>query len=181
MCGAAWETRASARLGLRAPGSGGARQRPDRDAQQDADTGQRDGRRRRRGVGPLLLAAALACSSCSAQHVHIDLAEQRPARAGRGGGRRQAGAAADPPKPRMRCLTAVVQRPTIGQCIEVFSRPVPMRTCVGNETEAQARVDLPQFGPRARCPSPPPPSSPGPPACPRCVVGPRPRALRRGL
>ena len=43
-----------------------------------------------------------------------------------------------------------MERPTIGQCIDVFSKPVPLRTCVQNETLAQARVDIPVFGPRAR-------------------------------
>ena len=74
--GAAWETRASVRLGLQSPGrGGGARQRPDRDAQQDADTGQRAGRRRRRGVGPLLLAAALAFLGASAAASLLDVQE----------------------------------------------------------------------------------------------------------
>jgi hypothetical protein len=98
----------------------------------------------RRAVGQLLLATVLACG-CSAQPVHIDLADRRPLAAVR----RQAAAPQSLP---IRCLTAVVERPTIGQCIEVFSRPVPLRTCVRNETEAQARVNLPIVGPRARCP-----------------------------
>jgi len=50
----------------------------------------------------------------------------------------------------LRCATATVQRPTIGQCIDVFSKPVPLRVCVHNESEAQGRVDLPTIGPRAR-------------------------------
>jgi hypothetical protein len=50
----------------------------------------------------------------------------------------------------LRCATATVQRPTIGQCIDVFSKPVPLRVCVHNESEAQDRVDFPTIGPRAR-------------------------------
>jgi hypothetical protein len=51
---------------------------------------------------------------------------------------------------KLRCLTAMVQRPTIGQCIEVFARPVPLRVCVSNVTQAQERVDQKIVGPRVR-------------------------------
>jgi hypothetical protein len=88
-------------------------------------------------VAALLAAVLLACS-CTRAHelrpLHISLDE-----------RRQAGNAN-----LLRCLTATVERPTIGQCIDVFSKPVPLRVCVRNETEAQARVDLPVVGPRVR-------------------------------
>jgi hypothetical protein len=121
-----------------------ARRQHARDAQPEELGRQLQRCSRRRAVGQLLLATVLACG-CSAQPVHIDLADRRPLAAVR----RQAAAPQSPP---IRCLTAVVERPTIGQCIEVFSRPVPLRTCVRNETEAQARVNLPIVGPRARCP-----------------------------
>ena len=132
----AWQTSAQTRPD--AP----ARRRHARDAQPE-ELGRQQRCRRMRAV-QLLLATALACGCC-AQPVHIDLADRRPLAAVR----RQALAPQSQP---IQCLTAVVERPTIGQCIEVFSRPVPLRTCVRNATEAQARVNLPIVGPRARCP-----------------------------
>ena len=49
-----------------------------------------------------------------------------------------------------KCLTATVEVPIIGQCKEVFQRPVPLRVCVRNASEAMDRVRLPVVGPRDR-------------------------------
>jgi len=120
----------------RAPGHRGPRAR-----------GPRCGGAARRIVRPLLLSALLACGRTSGsshaglRQVQIDL--DKAGRAAQGS-RRQADGN------QLRCLTATVERPTIGQCIDVFSKPVQLRTCVRNTTEAQARVDLPIVGPRVR-------------------------------
>lgn len=104
----------------------------------------------------LLSAVLLACGwsfgrAKEAGPLHIRLDEMPAVRQKElGSSRRQAPIQQHDPAHPLRCATAMVQRPTIGQCIEVFAKPVPLRVCVHNESEAQDRVDLPSFGPRAR-------------------------------
>ena len=94
-------------------------------------------------LSPLLFSVLWTCGGTSdaMRPVHIELSRMPPTLQSHS--RRQA-------TDKLRCLTATVERPTIGQCIDVFSKPVPLRTCVRNETEAQARVDLPIVGPSVR-------------------------------
>eukprot|EP00960_Hanusia_phi_P047762 758573-Hanusia_phi.AAC.11 len=39
-----------------------------------------------------------------------------------------------------RCMTAYVEPPTIGQCTNLFTRPVQIRACVSQESDVQAMV-----------------------------------------
>lgn len=126
---------------------------------------QRQGRSSRGGSGRcgahnrrafLLSAVLLACGwsfgrAKEAGPLHIRLDEMPAVRQKElGSSRRQAPIQQHDSAHPLRCATATVQRPTIGQCIEVFAKPVPLRVCVHNESEAQDRVDLPLLGPRAR-------------------------------